>query len=131
MSFSKISLGAIIAIAHDGANLQLLLNTGNSIELKTTPAPQQALDGILTLNRLCNLESISMTPVDSDAIAAIGYSDTLNVLQIDFKKGSRYRYLNVNPFIFEAFQSAPSKGRFFNREIDGNFDYQLVSTVQQ
>lgn len=69
---------------------------------------------------------IVMIPVDSSNIAAIGYSSFEQVLQVHFLNGFRYRYLDVPQSVFNEFQGAPSKGRYLNREIKGQFDYERV-----
>lgn len=69
---------------------------------------------------------IIMIPVDSSNIQAIGYSFQERVLQVDFLSGSRYRYIAVEPEVFERFIHAPSIGRFLNREIKKVYDYRQV-----
>jgi len=69
---------------------------------------------------------IMMIPVHSSNIAAIGYSPLEQVLQVDFLNGFRYRYLDVPQRVFDEFQEAPSKGRYLNSEIKGQFDYERV-----
>jgi len=69
---------------------------------------------------------IIMLPVESSNIAAIGYSSLEQVLQVDFLNGFRYRYLDVPQEVFAEFQAAPSKGRYLNREIKGQYDYERV-----
>jgi hypothetical protein len=40
--------------------------------------------------------------------------------------GKRYDYRDVPPETYGAFRKAFSKGRFFNREIRGNYEYRQV-----
>jgi hypothetical protein len=55
-------------------------------------------------------------PVESTALAAVGYSKRVRALEIEFRNGAIYRYLNVSPAVYEALMNAPSKARFY----DGN-----------
>lgn len=137
MELAQIDLSKIKAIGHDGQQLGLLFDKGEGVlEFATTPAPFQALEGIRLLAAMAEASSpsapssnevkISMIPVDSSNIKAIGYSPAQRVLQIDFLSGSRYHYLAVEPEAFERFVNAPSKGRFLNREIKKIYNYRQV-----
>ena len=56
-------------------------------------------------------------PVVSESIAAIGYDDDAEVLEVEFVSGAVYRYSGVPQDTFEDFRQAPSKGAFFNKNI--------------
>lgn len=65
---------------------------------------------------------IPLTPVESHQIKAIGHDAATQTLAIQFKSrppriGSIYYYANVPATMFERFQAAESKGRFFGSEI--------------
>jgi hypothetical protein len=60
---------------------------------------------------------IRRLPVNSTALAAVGYSRSLRALEIEFQNGAVYRYLNVDPPVYEAFLKAPSKARFYDQNI--------------
>jgi KTSC domain len=55
--------------------------------------------------------------VQSSALASVGYSKRLHVLEIEFRNGAIYRYLNVGPAIYRGLMSAPSKARFYDKII--------------
>jgi KTSC domain-containing protein len=59
--------------------------------------------------------------VDSDAIAAIGYSPRLHALEIEFKRGGTYRYVQVPRSIHRELMAAESKAGFYNRHVRGKF----------
>jgi hypothetical protein len=63
------------------------------------------------------ISHIKRFPVESKAIAAIGYSKRLGALEIEFRNGAIYRYLAVSPFVYEALMQAPSKARFYDENI--------------
>lgn len=64
-----------------------------------------------------------LTPVDSSAIAAAAYDAASRTLFLQFRSGGLYAYLEVPPATARAFEAAPSKGRFFQAEIDPVFAY--------
>jgi KTSC domain-containing protein len=60
---------------------------------------------------------IKRFPVESKAIAAVGYSKRIGALEIEFRNGAIYRYLAVSPSVYEALMHAPSKARFYDQNI--------------
>jgi hypothetical protein len=71
--------------------------------------------------------NITLTPVESSQIAAVGYDAATRTLAIQFKKksgpSSLYHYDNVPADVHQAFVAAESKGRFFGANIKGNADF--------
>jgi hypothetical protein len=65
-------------------------------------------------------------PVASTTIAAIGYDEEDEVLEVEFTSGTIYRYRGVDLDVFEDFRVAPSKGRFFNRQIRDAYPWESV-----
>ena len=63
------------------------------------------------------ISHIRRFPVESRAIATIGYSKRLRALEIEFRNGAIYRYLEVSPFVYKALVHAPSKARFYDENI--------------
>jgi hypothetical protein len=60
---------------------------------------------------------IRRVPVESTALAAVGYSERLRALEIEFRNGAIYRYLKVEPAVYDALLKAPSKARFYDENI--------------
>lgn len=60
-------------------------------------------------------------PVASTAIAAVGYSRKLRALEIEFRNGSIYRYLDVPPDIFRHLVAADSITSYYDSEIRHHF----------
>jgi hypothetical protein len=60
---------------------------------------------------------IKRAPVESTALATVGYSKRLHVLEIEFRNGAIYRYADVAPDVFEALIHARSKARFYDENI--------------
>ncbi|MCC6800438.1 MAG: KTSC domain-containing protein [Anaerolineae bacterium] len=69
---------------------------------------------------------LTMAPVESSQIAAIGYDAATLTLGVTFKQGGHYRYAGVQPEDFEAFRQAPSAGRHFDKFIRGRYSYRGV-----
>lgn len=65
--------------------------------------------------------------MNSSSLASIGYSPTQGALEVEFKHGAVYRYLDVPTNVFEAFMAAESKGTFFNQAVKNTYSYQRVS----
>lgn len=61
---------------------------------------------------------------DSTALNGFGYDDARRYLEVSFKHGKTYVYLNVPPAIFARMQTAESKGQFVTDFVKGNFEFQ-------
>jgi KTSC domain len=69
------------------------------------------------LPRTAIVSRIKRAPVESSALAAVGYSQRLRALEIEFRNGAIYRYLGVAPGVYEALLNARSKARFYDQNI--------------
>ena len=78
-------------------------------------APSQTADGTSIVSRM------KRVPVESRALAAVGYSKRLRALEIEFRNGAIYRYLDVSPQVHTALMAAPSKARFYHQNIRGKY----------
>ena len=67
------------------------------------------------------ISHIKRVPVESRALAAVGYSKRLRALEIEFRNGAIYRYLEVSPLVYKALFNAPSKARFYDENIRGKY----------
>lgn len=59
--------------------------------------------------------------VDSSALAAVGYSKRLRALEVEFRDGLIYRYLEVPRPVYRELISAESKARYYNRHVRGKY----------
>lgn len=57
------------------------------------------------------------TYVQSSNVAAIGYDEQSQTLEVEFNSGSIYQYYNVPQHLYESLMQAPSKGQFINAYI--------------
>ena len=64
---------------------------------------------------------IRREPVESSALAAIGYSNRLHALEIEFRNGLTYRYLKVPRVVYRELLAADSKARFYNKMVRGKY----------
>jgi len=65
-------------------------------------------------------------PVSSSVIAAIGYDEDSETLEVEFASGAVCSYRGVEQDVYEAFRLAPSKGKFFNRHIRDAYPWENV-----
>ncbi|CQH21614.1 KTSC domain-containing protein [Yersinia enterocolitica] len=66
------------------------------------------------------------TYVDSSNLESVGYDSTSNVLEVEFKNGSLYQYLDVPEHIFPELITASSVGIYFNENIRNNYECQRI-----
>lgn len=68
------------------------------------------------------ISRIERHPVESRALAAVGYSRRLRALEVEFRRGgTTYRYLEVPRTVYEQLLAADSKARFYNRHVRGKY----------
>ena len=59
--------------------------------------------------------------VQSSALASIGYSKRLHILEVEFVNGAVYRYGEVPPSVYRDLMSTTSKARYYDANIKGNY----------
>lgn len=64
---------------------------------------------------------IPREPVASSAIAFVGYSKRLQILEIEFINGAVYRYLAVPRSVYHKLMAAESKAHYYHQSIRGNY----------
>ena len=64
--------------------------------------------------------------VESTNIDYAGYDYQSGTLQVEFKSGKIYQYLEVGPDVWDEFMCADSKGRYLNQVIKKEFDFKQV-----
>jgi hypothetical protein len=101
------------------------------IQARLRPAVVRGLFGFLWLSLLAaGLDAqsslIERTPVQSSDLASVGYDASRRMLEIEFRSGGIYRYLEVPAEIHERLLAAESKGRFFAAHIRDRFRHERV-----
>jgi hypothetical protein len=77
------------------------------------------------------ISRIPRKPVQSTAIAKVGYSKRRHILDIEFVNGAVYRYLDVLPAAYRDLMSAESKARFYDFNIKGHYRSVLIRPPQK
>jgi hypothetical protein len=67
---------------------------------------------------------VERTPIDSRAIAALGYDELTQVLEIEYRKGKTYRYLGVPASVYAWLLKTPRKGAFVARKIANVYPFE-------
>jgi len=62
----------------------------------------------------------------STNIRSVGYEAAERILELEFTSGSIYRYFDVPESEYEALMTAPSKGRYLNKNIKDCYQYVQV-----
>ncbi len=69
---------------------------------------------------------IERLAVQSSSLVGIAFARERRVLEIEFRSGAAYRYLDVPPAVFEEMKRAESKGRYFSQFIRGKYEFQRL-----
>jgi len=48
------------------------------------------------------------------------------VLEVELQSGRIYRYFDVPLSVYDALMSAPSKGRYFDDNVQGKYEYRPI-----
>ena len=59
--------------------------------------------------------------MQSSDIKSVGFDKESRVLEVEFKSGAVYQYVNVPENIYQEFISSDSLGRYLNTEIRDNY----------
>ncbi len=65
--------------------------------------------------------------VYSSNLASVGYEASTSTLEIEFHSGSVYQYYGVPERVFQELVDAPSKGKYFHRNIRNRYSYTQVA----
>jgi hypothetical protein len=68
------------------------------------------------------ISNVARVPVDSSALASVGYSKHLQVLEVEFRTGAVYRYFDVPENVFHELLDAESKAGYYNVNIRGHYE---------
>lgn len=69
---------------------------------------------------------MEMHNVDSSNVAAVGYEEDSQTLQVEFNNGGTYQYFDVPQAIFEGLLGASSVGQYLNQNVKGSYRYSRV-----
>jgi KTSC domain len=74
---------------------------------------------------------IPRQPVESSAIAKVGYSKRRHILEIEFVNGAVYRYVDVPATVYHDLMAAESKARFYDSNIKRHYRSVLIRSRQK
>ena len=66
---------------------------------------------------------MTMQPVSSSNLAAVGYDPETQTLAIEFQSGGTYEYYDVPQQVFDGLLSTGSLGQYFQSNIRGSYRY--------
>jgi len=69
---------------------------------------------------------VKITPIESSTLASVGYDESSDLLQVEFRSRAVYRYFAVPAAVHEALLAATSKGSYFNQAIRGQYRFVRV-----
>lgn len=64
--------------------------------------------------------------LDSSSLVSAGYDPAKQLLEVEFRNGGVYQYLDVDDHEYDDFQGAESKGRYLNTEIKPRHRYRQL-----
>jgi KTSC domain-containing protein len=70
-------------------------------------------------------------PVESSAIAKVGYSKRHHILEIEFINGAVYRYLDVPAMVYRDLMAEESKARFYDSNIKRHYHSIVIQSRQK
>jgi hypothetical protein len=70
---------------------------------------------------------IRRAPIDSSAVASIGYDPRAKALDIEYAGGAVYRYYPVPDRVYRQLLQADSKGRFVNFRIRDAYPFRRIA----
>jgi hypothetical protein len=65
-------------------------------------------------------------PVSSSNLVSVGYDEVSQTLEVEFMRGTIYRYFGVPKVLHESLIAASSVGKFFNANIRDVFPCEQV-----
>lgn len=68
-----------------------------------------------------------MIPVSSSNLAAVDYDGLSKTLTVEFRSGAVYNYYDVPRSVFQLLMTSASHGRYFERSIRYEYEYERIS----
>jgi uncharacterized protein len=69
--------------------------------------------------------------VDSSMLASVGYDPTSRTLELEYKNGDVWQYLDVPSEEFEGLMRAPSHGAYVQENIIGSYHESKISAARK
>jgi hypothetical protein len=71
------------------------------------------------------------SPLASSSVASVGYDDATQMLEIEFRSGRIYQFVEVPRGVFDWLLRTPNKGSYVARMINGRYRYSDVTPDTQ
>jgi hypothetical protein len=65
--------------------------------------------------------------VESTYLRSVGYDATSQILEIEFRRGEVYQYVDVPIAVYTELMNAPSHGKYFNTNIKETYSCRKLS----
>jgi hypothetical protein len=69
---------------------------------------------------------VDRLPVSSSNLASVGYDETGQVLEVEFRHGGVYQYIGVSAAVFDEFMAADSLGRYLAKNIKPRYPFRRM-----
>jgi len=66
------------------------------------------------------------SPVKSSNLKSVGFEKPSKSLEIEFKSGGLYQFSGIHPNTHRFLMAAPSKGKFFHKNIRGQYPFKKL-----
>ena len=73
--------------------------------------------------------SMHRIPISSSSLASLFYDPERQALEVEFRSGQIYRYLQVSAEIYSELLAAPSHGAYFNVSIRNQFAFHQITSA--
>lgn len=83
----------------------------------------RARPGLRGSPAMITIADMERVPLESKAVASVGYDDGERVLEIEFASGRVYRYANVPRSVYDWLLKTPAKGAYVARMIANRYEY--------
>jgi hypothetical protein len=85
------------------------------------------LEAATWIHRFREAMEMERERVDSSSLSSVGYDPRSETLEVEFRNGGVYRYLEVPEDAWRMLQSAESKGSYLNTHIKPAHRYRKVA----
>lgn len=118
---------------------QELLNKNAGIKINIFESLSDGLRDFFNLNKIDSKiseddfkkvikeeKNLRRNNVESSNIKSIGYDTENKILEVEFRHGGIYQYLDIPENIYEEFMNADSHGKYFSEKIRNDNDYRKL-----
>lgn len=117
--FDELPLTDTVKPGGWGISMEIDPNYGELVETWRAQNPK--------IDRITDKEiTMEMTRVASSNVAAVGYDEDSETLQVEFNNGTTYQYFDVSEGVFVGLRDADSVGGYLASQIKGTYRYSRV-----